>query len=253
MIEDRHQFLVLGRKGAGKTAVFQYLANNPKKFLTNNDLAITLSLQNYSWDVHSLLTAEGKASSLSYIQSWKYIIYLLTIKELISSGRRDAKLLKAKKIIETIYTSPAPTIGQVIGQKLLQLSKLKLPGAGLDLEGGNLDQIHADGGEITFSEVQSNPSIQEALNRSIERLSDIFEDTLLEVLQPGTRVFVTFDRIDEAWDAASFAGSQRVIAGLIGAGEFVTGKFRGSLRPVVFLREGWWSTTCASAIPSARS
>jgi hypothetical protein len=242
VIEDRHQFLVLGRKGAGKTAVFQYLANNPKKFLTNNDLAITLSLQNYSWDVHSLLTAEGKASSLSYIQSWKYIIYLLTIKELISSGRRDAKLLKAKKIIETIYTSPAPTIGQVIGQKLLQLSKLKLPGAGLDLEGGNLDQIHADGGEITFSEVQSNPSIQEALNRSIERLSDIFEDTLLEVLQPGTRVFVTFDRIDEAWDAASFAGSQRVIAGLIGAGEFVTGKFRGSLRPVVFLREDIFDT-----------
>ncbi len=68
VIKNRHRFLILGRKGAGKTAVFQHLSQNTCKYLLSTDYSASLSLQNYSWDIHNLLAAEGKASSLAYIQ-----------------------------------------------------------------------------------------------------------------------------------------------------------------------------------------
>ena len=59
-LENKNSFLVLGRKGAGKTAVFQHLRNNSDKYLGKEDFLITLSLQDYSWDIHGLLAATEK-------------------------------------------------------------------------------------------------------------------------------------------------------------------------------------------------
>lgn len=240
--DNRHSFLVLGRKGAGKTAVFQHLSGNAKSYISGGDLSVTLSLQDYNWNVHSLLSAQGKASSLAYVQSWKYIIYLVAIKALIENDPKNEKLKVVKKLIERIYTSPNPSLGQLIGQKFLQLSKLKLPGGSLDLDGDALDAISATGGEVEFSDIQQSQSLQSALNKSIERISEIFEGVLTEILSGSSRIFVSFDRIDEAWDSASFEASQRIIAGLIGASEYISQKFRGDLRPIVFLREDIFET-----------
>lgn len=184
----------------------------------------------------------GQGVSLAYIQSWKYVIYLLAIKELVSKGASSKSLQKAAAVINRIYASPAPNLAEVVGQKLLQLSSLKLPTGSLDLEGGGLDSLSASAGEITFNDVQRDDSLRGVLNRSIERLTDYFERSLQETLSDEQRVFVTFDRIDEAWDNASFESSQRVISGLIGAAESISGKFRGTLRPVIFLREDIFDT-----------
>ncbi|WP_156771675.1 P-loop ATPase, Sll1717 family [Labrys sp. WJW] len=242
VIQNRHQFLVLGRKGAGKTAVFQHLSENPQRYISTQDISVNLSLQNYSWDVHGLLATDGKAQSLAYIQSWKYVIYLLAIKNLLEKSEENKKIKAAGKIISKIYTSPTPSLGQAIGQKLLQLSKFKFPSAGLDLDGESIDSISADGGEISFAEVRDDNQLQVSLNRSIERLSEIFEDALLDALSKNRRIFVSFDRIDEAWDSVSFENSQRIIAGLIGASEYINSKFKGYLRPIVFLREDIFET-----------
>ncbi|EYD72278.1 P-loop ATPase, Sll1717 family [Limimaricola hongkongensis] len=237
VLGDRHQFLVLGRKGAGKTAVFQHFKNNPRKYIGVGDFSDSLSLQDYSWDVHSLLASKGKATSLAYIQSWKYVIYLNAIKCLHKKGARGKKIDAAIKLVQRIYSSPSPTLSQMIGSKIFQLTSLKLPAGGVDLAEGNLDALSVSGGEISFSDVQKDESLQNSLNQSIERLSEIFEEALLDTISEESKVFITFDRVDEAWDRDSFGESQKVIAGLIGAAETITSKFRGALRPVVFLRE----------------
>lgn len=90
--------------------------------------------------------------------------------------------------------------------------------------------------------MKDSNSLKASLNRSIERITDLFESALLDVLSDDQRVVVSFDRIDEAWDTASFETSQRIIAGLIGASEYINSKFRGRLRPVVFLREDIFET-----------
>ena len=81
------------------------------------------------------------------------------------------------------------------------------PKGGLDLANWDLDSISFEGGEISFSDVKGSSSLQSSLNSSIERLSDILEDALLDVLSDSRKVFITFDKIDEAWDTSSFEAS----------------------------------------------
>lgn len=242
VVQNRFRFLVLGRKGAGKTAVFQHLDENTTKYLQPADFSENLSLQNYSWDTHKLLATQGKASSLAYIQSWKYIIYLLAVKVLIRDGVSNKKLASAGKLIGRLYKTPSPSLSEILGQKLLSLSKLKLPTADASLQLVGETNLSVEAGEVSFDELKSNSELKASLNNSIERLTDIFEEALLESLGDERRFFVAFDRIDEAWDAASFESSQRIIAGLLGASEFINQKFRGSLRPVIFLREDIFET-----------
>lgn len=241
-VRNRHSFLILGRKGAGKTAVFQQFQNSPSKYLSQDDILITASLQDYSWDIHGLLAAEGKAPSLAYIQSWRYVMYLLSITELAKKVNPKGRLKQATKIIEKVYSTPFPSLGQVVGQKLLQITRLKMPSGALDLEGADIDSINFDGGEISFAETQVNPSLQSKLNHSIERFTNIFEAALIESLSDRRRIFIALDRIDEAWDPSSYESSQKIIAGLIGASEAINSKFRGALRPILFIREDIFET-----------
>ncbi|MEO0667470.1 MAG: hypothetical protein AAFZ99_06105 [Pseudomonadota bacterium] len=242
VINDRHQFLILGRKGAGKTAVFKHFEDNSARYVGVRDMVVSLSLQNYSWDVHNLLSSDGKATSLAFIQSWRFVIYLMAFKALIDSGVKSKKVKQVENLLTRIYTSPAPTLTEAIGQKLFQLSKIKLPSGGLELEGHDLDSLSIQGGEIAFSDVEKDPSLRNSLNNSIERLTGILEDVLLSETSSMRRVFVSFDRIDEAWDTSSFESSQRIISGLIGASEAISSRFKGALRPIVFLREDIFET-----------
>lgn len=66
VIDSRSLFLVLGRKGAGKTAVFKYLTENPSEFLTNGEQLVALSFEDYNWNIHSLLANKDSAESLAY-------------------------------------------------------------------------------------------------------------------------------------------------------------------------------------------
>ena len=105
-----------------------------------------------------------------------------------------------------------------------------------------MDGLSLSGGEIAFADVKKDNSLQSNLNRSLERITEIFEETLLNELDTQRRIFVAFDRIDEAWDSASFDLSQRIIAGLIGAADAINSKFKGLLRPIIFLREDIFET-----------
>ncbi|MFQ2462102.1 hypothetical protein ACK31Q_17780 [Aeromonas caviae] len=44
LIENNNHFLMLGRKGSGKTALFNYFTTNPKDFVNENDKVISISL-----------------------------------------------------------------------------------------------------------------------------------------------------------------------------------------------------------------
>jgi hypothetical protein len=42
---------VLGRKGAGKTAISRHLTENPRDFLAESDLLVPLSFEDYNWSI----------------------------------------------------------------------------------------------------------------------------------------------------------------------------------------------------------
>ena len=58
--------LVLGRKGAGKTAIFRYLSANPAGVIGAGNVLVPLSFESYNWKIHSLLKNPDAAESLAY-------------------------------------------------------------------------------------------------------------------------------------------------------------------------------------------
>lgn len=240
VIKSPSSFLILGRKGAGKTAVFKYLSENTSLFVSETDVLIPLSFEDYNWNIHSLLSNPDKAESLSFKQSWKFVIVVESIKAINNWYAQARKIVpkeieKANKLLEKLFDSPVPTIYQIVSKKLLSISTLKLPKAGIDLEEGNFDSAEVSGGEISFDQVKGSKDLQQALSENIENLLDYLEKSLAGI--SGIHIYVCFDRVDEAWDEVSFQSSKRVITGLVSAADSLTAQYQGLIRPIIFLRE----------------
>jgi hypothetical protein len=242
VIKSPTSFLVLGRKGAGKTAVFKYLQETKAQFIGANDILVPLSFEDYNWNIHALLTNDAKAESMLYKQSWRFVILVEAIKAYREwfhhKGKQvPTRLLAATKVLEKLFDSPLPTIYQIVGRKLLTLSGMKLPKAGIDLEEGDLESLKAEGGEITFDKVQASKDLQQSLSENIENLISYLDLALSTADGTWPTVFICFDKVDEAWDEVSFESSRKVISGLVTACDALNTQYKGRIRPVVFLRE----------------
>jgi hypothetical protein len=243
VVTSPSSFLVLGRKGAGKTAVFRYFTENPREFIGADDILVPLSFEDYNWSVHALLVNEAKAESMLYKQSWKFVIIVEAVKALTQwfparAEKTPPRLAAAQKLLERLFDSPLPSIYQIVGRKLLSLSKLKLPSGGLDLEAdGAIDAVKMEAGEITFDQVQNDQTLRGHLSTNIENLINVLERALSDSRPNWPTVFICFDRVDEAWDEDSYDSSRKVIAGLVSASDAVSSQHRGKIRPIVFLRE----------------
>lgn len=247
VIGNKNSFLVLGRKGAGKTAVFKFLSENQENFIQENELLTALSFDDYSWNIHALLVDSSKAESLAYRRSWNLIILIEAIRAhanwFARKGERPPKSLeKANKLLEKIFESPVPSISTLIGRKILSLSGLKLPKGGFNLEDGSVDEVSLDGSEVSFETVRDSSTLQSRLSESIENLIKILEKSLIESKEQLPTLFICFDKVDEAWDEVSFDSSKKVIAGLVAACDSITAYHGGSLRPIIFLREDIFET-----------
>ncbi|MCK8687916.1 P-loop ATPase, Sll1717 family [Pseudomonas umsongensis] len=242
IIQSPSSFLILGRKGAGKTAVFKYLLENHKTLIKSDDVLIPMSFEDYNWNIHSLLTNSTKAESMLYKQSWRFIVLVESVRALktwfsASSQKAPKKIEAANKLLEKIFDSPIPSISQIVGRKLLSLSGLKLPSGGLDLESGSLDSVTLEAGEVSFEQVQQDNTLRGALSENIERLITLLDDALANIDASCPTIYICFDRVDEAWDGVSYETSKRVIAGLVSACDSISAQYGGKIRPMVFLRE----------------
>ena len=244
-IESPSTFLLLGRKGAGKTAIFKFLKENTNRFLDADDILLPLSFDDYNWNIHAILADETKAASMVYKQSWRFVILAETVKALYtfynSRGDVPKPIKQSGAMLEKLFGTPTPSVYELIGQKILELSKLKLPNAGLDLEGGEFGGLEANGGEISFDAVKADATLKKQLTDNIDNVASRLELSLKQ-LESWPRVFICFDRVDEAWDDVSYESSRRVIGGLVAAGDSVSSGFGGRLRPLIFLREDIFET-----------
>ena len=96
-VQSNELFLVLGRKGSGKTALVRLFAEG-------NGAAISkaLTLRGYPWNVHSARVDRGAADIEAYVSSWRYLICLeialLTFAK--TSDQSHPKARAIKKFIE---------------------------------------------------------------------------------------------------------------------------------------------------------
>lgn len=173
--------------------------------------------------------------------SWRFVICVESIRAIVnhlnSSGIKIPKTIqKASDVLNKIFSNPVPSWTDLLGEKLFSLASLKLP----NLSAGD-DNFSLETGEITFEEISQNSNLKSQLNKNIENLTDWFESCLKDCPK-DIRVFLVFDRLDEAWVEDFIDESKQIISGLLHASEYVLNKFGGTIRPIVFLREDIFST-----------
>ncbi|MFZ3141313.1 P-loop ATPase, Sll1717 family [Polaromonas sp.] len=236
IIDSSKQYLLLGRKGAGKTAVFLHLASKPSNLFKTSDLVIPLSLQSYNWQAHELLADRQKAGGYQHRDSWRFVLYIESIRAIYIHCTENnlaisSEIKKAAKLLEKLFSKPVPTWTDLLGAKLYTLANFELPS--LDLTG---DGITAEAGSISFEQIEQQPQLRQKLNQNIANLTNWFE-SCLSTMPENLRIFLIFDRLDEAWVPNFLDESKTIISGLLHASEHVLGKFKGAIRPIVFLRE----------------
>src|SRR5690349_11933966 len=84
---NRTKTLILGNRGAGKSALFKVFADREHK---RGSLVLELAPENYSYEILSGQMAKESEGAWkkqgAYAAAWKYLIYVLVMKELTSSG-----------------------------------------------------------------------------------------------------------------------------------------------------------------------
>jgi hypothetical protein len=238
LVADPTRFLMLGRKGAGKTAVFLHMKQRPEGLFNKTDLVVPLSTTEYNWRAHAALGDLNKTGGSQYRDSWRFVMTVEAIrafsKQCTDSEIEIHRSIKdAQKLLDKLFGSPIPEWSELLRSKIFALSKLKLPSAGIGMD---LEEISVEGGEVGFTSVEKDSSLRSSLAFNIEHLTAYLESKLSEGLD-GYRIFVIFDRVDENWIPESLEDCKKLIGGLIQAAEYYTQKFTGRLRPIVFLRE----------------
>lgn len=241
LVDSERMYLMLGRKGAGKTAVYQHLINPSCTLFKENDLIVPLSMSSYSWNAHALLANREKAAGFEQKDSWRFVLAVESISAFCKRQEKIGKKLpkeieSAKNLLRQIFSLDDPSWLKIIGEKLYRLSNLRLPSI-------NLDDSAVDiaGGEIGFNDLQTNPSLLKNLNSNIEGLTTSLEAAIKKNIE-DVRIFLLFDRLDEGWVDASHKTCKEIISGLIHAADYYAKEFNGTIRPVIFLREDIFSS-----------
>lgn len=118
-IDSGDTFLVLGRKGSGKTAIFRYFTESRHK-----NISTALNLNGYPWKIHEQVKDEGSEHVESYVASWKYLIALEYSKLIISITDRQqmTEVVELVNFIKQNYGTNTPNIKDIFAPKQLKIS-----------------------------------------------------------------------------------------------------------------------------------
>jgi hypothetical protein len=226
-IERNRAFLVLGRKGAGKTALVRHFSEGQA-----NALSRALNLRGYPWSVHATRVDRGSSAIEAYVSSWRYLIAVELASLALERTERPqfAEVITLSSFMEANYGGPNPTLAAILQPPRLKLAKLNVTPAlmGTKLIGVDLDRGSGDarlGLELN--------ALSTALIKSVTQIADN------EQLGPFV---LHFDELDQGLSKLDDRTSQMLI-GLILAARDVrreTQKSATTINPVVYLRSDIW-------------
>jgi hypothetical protein len=210
IIESDH-WLVLGRKGTGKTAIYKYL-DSAEPNTINDFHTISLNFKDYPWPAHKLYKESLAGELTAYQKSWKFLFIVKLISKLIEVKEANSEILSkelkwAKKYIQKVFGNPDPTLIEVLFSKLSRIKKIK--GPGLDL-----DDIDFNVGEVSFDDVAESKELQTSLRTNAFVLLQYFESIYLK--NAGTHKFIILiDQLDENWLADEIEEYSKILINLI--------------------------------------
>ena len=219
---DRRAFLILGRKGSGKTAIYKRLITekNYDRFSFGH------SFDDYPWQHHDLQAQGGVPEERRYIHSWKYLILLSLSKILLNQDQSQpwddpavSALTALEDFVVDSYGTRDPDVRQLFSpeKELRFKSSLKVPF--IEISGERL-------------RVRELPLHIQDVNRAIQ-------DHVLAALNPNYDHYVCFDQLDLGFTVNEPSYGQRLIGLILAARDMVISARQAEkkLNVVVFLRD----------------
>jgi len=226
-IERNETFLVLGRKGAGKTAIVRY-------FTESNTLSLSkaLNLRGYPWNVHSQRIDRGASEIEAYVSSWRYLICVELAALVLSRSERPGhdKVIALKKFFDDNYGSVQPQLAEILRPARLRLSRLSIRPSVMGNQLGGVD-LDRDENDLQFG-------------LELNALSQSIMDTVLEIARNESLgpLILHFDELDQGLSELDESRSKMLI-GLVLASREVrreSEQKEGQINPVVYLRSDIW-------------
>lgn len=220
-------FLVLGRKGSGKTALVRHFSEG-----SGSKTARALSLKGYPWNVHAKRVDEGASTIEAYVSAWKYLIATQLASLLLSSidgaGPKEAKALRT--FLTDNYGGVNPDLSLILRPKKLRLSQFSF-------------EPEVLGNKIGGISLERAPKDTD-LGLELNALTDaILAATLTVAEQVGIHALsLHFDELDQGMTTLE-EQRRTMLVGLILAARTIRQDCRRSnclINPVVYLRSDIW-------------
>ena len=219
------RFLVLGRKGSGKTAIYTKLLS-PQE---HNVFSVGHSFADYPWQHHDAQVMPSAAEQERYLHSWRYLILMSLAKILLNhdqsqphSDQVQDALAKIERFVIDSYGSRDPDITEIFhpGKRLRRLKSFEI-----DLK---ILKLGTGGDELSMGEL---PKVFQDVNRSML-------NSIMTCLNPANKYYVCFDQLDTSFQPNSQEYKQRLIGLILAARDFVNAAREAgrSLKVLVFLR-----------------
>jgi hypothetical protein len=226
-IKNGDVFLVLGRKGAGKTALVRHFAEG-----TSKGFSRSLNLAGYPWAVHAQRMDRGASDVEAYVSSWRYLIAVQMAAMAVSRARdtHDESARAIRQFLIDNYGDDTLHLDDVLRPKKLRLSSMSFEPMvfGCKLGGIALDRNAGD----------------KQLGMELDALSDmLLNATVTLARKVGAKsLMLHFDELDQGISTLTPERTQ-MLAGLVLAVRAVrkTCSHDGiPVKPVVYLRSDLW-------------
>lgn len=224
-VAQNRVYLVLGRKGAGKTALVRHFTKDDA-----DPLSKPLNLRSYAWNVHAAVQDKRSSDIEAYVASWRYVIATQAASAILEQYPQEIgdAARKLRSFFEANYGNIKVDLANVFSIKRLKFSAATIEPK---LAGNSL-------GSLSLSKEATE------LGYVIDAVSDEILDLVQEVMRRrnSPKITLHFDELDSGIEKLE-RDRELMIAGLVLAAQSVRRSLGGqsaSIQPFVYLREDIW-------------